>query len=56
MSLNVPARNAMVWYSVEFKKPTAFPADWLMSAIKPAHSGATALVPPTVKLDPSTWT
>jgi len=28
----------------------------LKSAIKPDHNGATALVPPTVKLDPSTWT
>ncbi len=32
------------------------PAAWLMSAARPAHSGATALVPPTISFLPFTTT
>src|ERR1019366_452651 len=35
-------------------KPTEFPSCWLATATRPAHSGATALVPPITDVWPST--
>ena len=43
-------------YRLGCAKPTGAPSSWLRHAISPAHSGATALVPPTIVLEPSTYT
>src|ERR1700678_1627974 len=43
-------------YSTGLISPHGRPLDWLINATRPAHSGATALVPPITRLSPSTRT
>src|SRR5262249_32081004 len=43
-------------YNSGLRNPTGFPIDGLKSAVKPAHNGATALVPPMTAPFPSTRT
>src|SRR5574337_1810548 len=55
MSLVTP-RPASAPYSSGLRNPTGAPSFWFSSATSPAHSGATALVPPMTRLCPSTRT
>src|SRR5262245_18910260 len=50
-------KSVLRWpYSIGFQKPTCVPVFWLTSATRPAHRGATALVPPIASIEPSTST
>src|SRR5438067_2056352 len=53
MSLNEPVPTTGP-YSRGLSQPTGFCSFWFISATRPAHSGATALVPPTTNCSPST--
>ena len=52
----LPPLLAAAAYSWGCRNPTGFPSDWLSRAVSPAHSGATALVPPITWAWPSTST
>src|SRR5262249_7319263 len=45
MSRNTPVANFV--YNSALRNPQDVPSPWLILAIKPAHNGAAALVPPT---------
>src|SRR5260370_15872736 len=56
MSWKVPLIGAICEYTSEDSAPTLLPSIWLMQAVRPAQSGATALVPPITEALPSTYT
>src|SRR5260370_38413712 len=56
MSWKVLLTGAICEYTSEDSAPTLLPSIWLMQAVRPAQSGATALVPPITEACPSTYT